>query len=58
MIEHGSIAEASASGFRFFEVEAAAVSVDLDGFAVGSIGFCYRLRIRLLMGAKAIHRRT
>ena len=46
----GSIAGVSASGFRFFEVEAAALSVSLDGFDLGSVRFCYKLRLRLSIG--------
>lgn len=58
MIADGSIVGVSASGFRFFEVEAAAVSAGLDGFDLGSVRFCYRLRLRLSIGVKAIPRRT
>jgi hypothetical protein len=58
MIVDGSIVDVSASGFRFFEVEAAVVSVGLDGFDLGSVPFCYRLRLRLSIGVKVIPRRT
>jgi hypothetical protein len=42
MIADGSIVGVSAC-FRFFEVEVAAVSVSLDGFDLGSVGFCYKV---------------